>query len=152
MPDQQLQRGFTHRLMPLARAYRRYIDKGFSSLDLSHTTALAVMLIGRRSDGVRQGVLADELGMESASLVPLIQQLVQAGLVDRRPDPEDGRAKTLYLTESGQTLAAEVEERSAALRGQVFAGIPDEDVQAALRVMDQLANALHESADRTCAG
>jgi MarR family transcriptional regulator for hemolysin len=152
MPDQQLQRGFTHRLMPLARAYRRYIDKGLLSLDLSHTTALAVMLIGRHVDGVRQGALADELGMESASLVPLIQQLVQAGLVDRRPDPEDGRAKTLYLTGAGKTLAAEVEERSAALRGHVFAGIPDDDVQAALRVMDQLASALQESTERTCVG
>ncbi|MFZ3482258.1 MarR family winged helix-turn-helix transcriptional regulator [Sphingomonas sp. 3-13AW] len=150
MPDQQLQRGFTHRLMPLARAYRRYIDRGFSSLDLSHTTALAVMLIGRHGDGVRQGMLADELGMESASLVPLVQQLVQAGLVERRPDPDDGRAKTLYLTEAGKALAAEVEERSAALRSQVFAGIPDADVEAALRVMDQLALALQDSSERSC--
>ncbi|GAA0448114.1 MULTISPECIES: MarR family winged helix-turn-helix transcriptional regulator [Sphingomonas] len=149
MPDQQLQRGFTHRLMPLARAYRRYIDKGLSSLELSHTTALAVMLIGRMGDGLRQGTLAEELGLEGASLVPLIQQLLQAGLLDRRPDPEDGRAKTLHLTDAGRSLAAEVEERSATLRARVFAGIPDEDVAAALRVMDRLAVVLQECADGT---
>ncbi|MCC2975944.1 MarR family transcriptional regulator [Sphingomonas sp. PL-96] len=151
MPDQQLQRGFTHRLMPLARAYRRYIDKGLSSLELSHTTALAVMLIGRMGDGLRQGALAEELGVEGASLVPLIQQLLHAGLIDRRPDPEDGRAKTLHLTEAGRSLAAEVEARSAALRGHVFAGIPDEDVQVALRVMDRVAATLQEGVERTCA-
>lgn len=149
MPDQQLQRGFTHRLMPLARAYRRYIDKGLSSLELSHTTALAVMLIGRMGDGLRQGTLAEELGLEGASLVPLIQQLLQAGLLDRRPDPEDGRAKTLHLTDAGRSLAAEVEERSATLRARVFASIPDEDVRAALRVMDRLAVVLQECADGT---
>lgn len=149
MPDQQLQRGFTHRLMPLARAYRRYIDKGLSSLELSHTTALAVMLIGRMGDGLRQGTLAEELGLEGASLVPLIQQLLQAGLLDRRPDPEDGRAKTLHLTDAGRSLAAEVEERSATLRARVFSGIPDEDVAAALRVMDRLAVVLQECADGT---
>ncbi|MFV1917985.1 MarR family transcriptional regulator [Sphingomonas sp. MJ1 (PH-R8)] len=149
MPDQQLQRGFTHRLMPLARAYRRYIDKGLSSLELSHTTALAVMLIGRMGDGLRQGTLAEELGLEGASLVPLIQQLLQAGLLDRRPDPEDGRAKTLHLTDAGRSLAAEVEERSATLRARVFASIPDEDVAAALRVMDRLAVVLQECADGT---
>lgn len=149
MPDQQQQRGFTHRLMPLARAYRRYIDKGLSSLELSHTTALAVMLIGRMGDGLRQGTLAEELGLEGASLVPLIQQLLQAGLLDRRPDPEDGRAKTLHLTDAGRSLAAEVEERSATLRARVFAGIPDEDVRAALRVMDRLAVVLQECADGT---
>ncbi|RXZ35703.1 MarR family transcriptional regulator [Sphingomonas desiccabilis] len=149
MPDQQLQRAFTHRLMPLARAYRRYIDRGLSSLELSHTTALAVMLIGRMGGGRRQGTLADELGLEGASLVPLIQQLLQAGLIDRRPDPEDGRAKTLHLTDTGQSLAAEVEERSATLRDRVFAGIPDGDVEAALRVMDRIAAVLQECADGT---
>ncbi|MDQ1231115.1 MarR family winged helix-turn-helix transcriptional regulator [Sphingomonas sp. SORGH_AS_0879] len=133
-----LRRHFSARLVPMARAYRRYLDRGLAGLSLSHTAALAVMLIGRTEEGMRQGALADQLGMEAPSVVPLIDQLERSGLVERRVDATDKRARLLHLTNEGRTAAAEVEERTAQIRSELFADVDDVDLKAASRVLDQL--------------
>jgi MarR family transcriptional regulator, transcriptional regulator for hemolysin len=126
-------------LVPMARAYRRYIDRGLASMALSHSTALAVMVLGRLGDGVRQRALADELGLEAPSVVPLLDGMERDGLVERRVDPDDKRVRTLHLTETGRALATEAESRTVKIRESVFAGVPDSDLSATLRVLDRLA-------------
>jgi MarR family transcriptional regulator, transcriptional regulator for hemolysin len=137
-----LHRRFAARLVPLARAYRRCLDRGMAGLALSHTSALAVMLIGRADCGMRQGALADQLGIEAPSAVPLLDQLERGGLVERRVDASDKRARTLHLTDDGRAIAGQVEDRTAAIRRDLFDGIPDADLVAATRVLDALHAAL----------
>ncbi len=146
MPDNLfLARTFTTQLVPLARAYRRHIDRALAGLALSHSSALAVMLLGRMEDGVRQGLLAEQLGVEGPSVVPLLDQIERAGLAERRPDPTDKRAKTIHLTEAGRALAAQAEERSTQVRAALFADIDKGDLAVATRVLEQVARALDTS-------
>ena len=70
-------------------------------------------MLSRQGENVRQGVLADELGIEGPSLVRLIDLLEAEGLVERREDPSDRRAKTLHLTKAGEV---KVEETNRVLR------------------------------------
>lgn len=133
-----MEKQFMSRLLRLGRSYRRYIDRGLVGLPLSHSTALAVMVLGRLPDGVRQGVLAEELGIEGPSLVPLLGQIERAGLVERRVDPGDKRARMLHLTDAGKALAAEAEQLSGDLRRQLFAELPAGDIAVASRVLDHL--------------
>jgi MarR family transcriptional regulator for hemolysin len=143
-----LRRHFSARLVPMARAYRRYLDRGLAGLSLSHTAALAVMLIGRSEEGLRQGTLADQLGVEAPSVVPVVDQLERSGLVERRVDATDKRARLLHLTSEGTALAVEVEARTASIRAELFAGIEDADLQAASRVLDKLHAVFALSDDR----
>ena len=144
-PSAHIHRRFAAQLVPLARAYRRCLDRGMAGLALSHTSALAVMLIGRADCGLRQGTLADQLGVEAPSVVPLLDQLERGGLVERRVDASDKRARTLHLTDAGRTIAAQVEDRTAAIRHDLFAGIDEADMIAATRVLDRLHAALASS-------
>jgi MarR family transcriptional regulator for hemolysin len=137
-----LQRDFGARLVPLARLYRRYLDRGLADLSLSHSTALAVMVLGRMGDGVRQGALADELGVEGPTVVPLLDHMERTGLVERRVDASDKRARSLHLTDAGRALARQAEERSVTIRRAVFDAVPDADLATALRVLDQVRTAL----------
>lgn len=137
-----LHRRFAAQLVPMARAYRRHLDRGMAGLSLSHTSALAVMLIGRADCGLRQGALADQLGVEAPSVVPLLDQLERGGLVERRVDATDKRARTLHLTDGGRAIAAEVEARTAEIRRELFADIDHADMIAATRVLDRLHAAL----------
>ena len=75
----------------------------------------------------------------------VLDQLVAAGLMERREDPHDRRAKTLHLTEAGQ-LRAQVEDVLVALRRRLFDGISEDDLQACLRVSEALLAALGRSA------
>lgn len=126
----------------LARAYRSAADKVLASYGLSQATAWPVVLAGRLGDGVRQGALADALGIEGPSLVRLLDHLVAAGLIERREDPSDRRARTLHLTKPGQALRAKLEDVLTRIRRELFKGIDGSDIEACLRVFEQLTDAL----------
>ena len=68
----------------LARTWRRESDQALSDHGLSYATAIPLLLLSRQGENVRQGVLADELGVEGPSLVRLIDLLQAEGLVERR--------------------------------------------------------------------
>jgi MarR family transcriptional regulator for hemolysin len=118
----------------LARVYRRGVNDALAQHGLSDARALPVLQIARMGGGVRQGALAEELGIEGPSLVRLLDQLCAAGLVERRDDPSDGRAKTLHLSNEGTALAAVIEDALRQFRARVMADITDDDLAAALRV------------------
>ena len=135
----------TANLMVLSRAYRVAADKALADYGLSQATAWPVILAGRLGDGGRQGALAEALGVEGPSLVRVLDQLVAAGLMERREDPHDRRARTLHLTDAGHALRAQVEEVLVELRRRVFQGVSESDLQACLRVFDALKVALGRS-------
>jgi len=86
-------------------------------------------------DGVRLGVLAEHVGVEVPSLIRQIDQLCAAGLVERRDDPSDRRAKSLYLTEAGRSQAAIIETLFLDVRSRMLKSIGDDDLAAALKVL-----------------
>lgn len=135
----------TANLMVLSRAYRGAADKALADYGLSQATAWPVILAGRLGDGVRQGALAEALGVEGPSLVRVLDQLVAAGLMERREDPHDRRARTLHLTVAGHALRAQVEEVLVELRRRVFQGVSESDLEACLRVFDALKVSLGRS-------
>jgi MarR family transcriptional regulator for hemolysin len=125
---------FTTVLVRLARAYRLGIDEALTGLGLSDALALPMVLLGRRPEGIRQNALAEELGVEGPSLVRLLDRLVEDGLVERREDPADRRAKTVHLTSAGQASSREAVLALDAFRARLLEGAPQADIEAGLRV------------------
>ena len=54
-----------------------------------------------------QAALAQHLGVDRTMMTYLLDDLEDAGLVERRPDPADRRARRVTLTETGATRLAE---------------------------------------------
>jgi MarR family transcriptional regulator for hemolysin len=133
-----------------ARAYRAAVDKVAAEYGLSQATGLPVLMLGRLGDGVRCGVLADTLGLEASSLVRVTDHLIESGLVERREDAQDRRAKTLHLTVEGKSRAAAMEKALVPFRRHLFAGVPEDDVRTCLRVLDGLGAAI--AADNNAPG
>ena len=133
-------------LSPLQRGYRAAADKAVAHVGLSQSLAWPIVMIGRMHDGVRQGVLAEALGIEGPSLVRSIDQLVEAGFVERREDPADRRAKTLHLTPAGEAACQPIEAALRGLRATLFEGVPDDDIAACLRVFAVLGERLGRAA------
>ena len=125
-------------LQVMSRTYKAAADKAVGHIGLSQAMAWPLVMIGRLGNGIRPGVLADVLAIEGASLVRQLDQLAEAGLVERREDAVDRRAKTLHLTPAGTRARAKIEAALEAMRAEMFEGIPDADLEACLRVFGAL--------------
>ena len=60
-------------------------------------------------EGQSQQALSNALGIHRSAVVALVDDLESRGLAERRRDPADRRAYTLYLTSEGRALLAELD-------------------------------------------
>ena len=63
--------------------------------------------------------LAELLGVTKQAAGQVVDEMVELGFVDRRPDPHDRRAKLLALTRRGRAARARALEVSAALEREI---------------------------------
>lgn len=75
-------------------------------LDLTQKQTGVLWLIDANS-GVSQIALANELGMDRASMMAIIDRLEERGLVVRKRSAEDGRRQELYVTAKGRKTLAQ---------------------------------------------
>ncbi|SDS83344.1 MarR family winged helix-turn-helix transcriptional regulator [Bradyrhizobium canariense] len=133
----------------IGRLWRREADQALAAHNLSEATAIPLMILSRRGKCVRQGVLADEMGIEGPSLVRLIDLLQAEGLVERREDPTDRRAKMLHLTALGERRADEINRVLRRVRAYLLKDISGEDLAVTFEVLqriEQRASRLLEAA------
>lgn len=117
---------------------RRVVDDQMSigGLSLARTKVLQVL---HQRGPQRQASLAAELGMAARSITQALEAMERDGLVTRRADPGDGRAKLVELTADGASaLAAGTAAGEEALR-QIFDGLDQDqlaDLDSVLGVID----------------
>ena len=127
---------FAHLLHVTAHDWRTALDRRLRPLGLSRATWMLLAYV-RKLDAPSQTVLADRLGLEGPSVVRLVDRLEREALVERR-SAADRRVKTLHLTAKGEALSAEIHRAAAAMRGELFAGIGEDELEAARSVLQRL--------------
>lgn len=102
----------------------------------------------------RLGNLAAEAGVTQPTASDAAAALIRKELIDKRPDPADGRASLLHLTADGRQVVRETAVWPDALLG-AFDAIGTEDRAGFLRSLMAMIGALQESgeipAQRICA-
>jgi len=98
---------------------------------------------------MRQKDLAASLGLDGSSVVRLLDALQAAGLITRREEDGDRRAKAIFLTPQGQATVTQVEEIAAQVRESVLAGIPDHELQQTFALLQNLCTRLDAETDMT---
>ncbi|PPS59198.1 hypothetical protein CRX72_14435 [Pantoea sp. BRM17] len=63
---------------------------------------MAIASVATASQPLTQKALAQQLGLEDASVVPLVDRLVKQQLLARLQTPEDRRKRLLVLTTQGE--------------------------------------------------
>ncbi|MDR3429250.1 MULTISPECIES: MarR family winged helix-turn-helix transcriptional regulator [Silvimonas] len=140
-----LRLALTSSLLQVGRHWRQVSHDVVTVYGISAACATPLLFIGRLGEGVRQVVLADYVGIESPSLVRLLDQMSKAGLIRREVDPVDRRANTLWFTEQGRALSDKIEEALITLRAEVLSDISREDLLATLRVFNAIETAAAQS-------
>jgi len=96
-------------------------------------------------DPPNQQALGAHLAIDRTVLTYLLDTLVDAGLVERIPDPSDRRARKIIATESGRHMLAAYEERVAAAEADLLTGLEEDDAQALGVLIGRLAKNVHRT-------
>jgi MarR family transcriptional regulator for hemolysin len=114
-------REFAFLVNDVARLLKTYADQRARRFGMTRAQ-WAVLVRVQRSEGLKQNELAGLLDLQPITLTRLIDRLCDNGLIERRNDPNDRRAKRLFLTPAAQPVLdkmAKVSEEmmATALRG-----------------------------------
>jgi DNA-binding MarR family transcriptional regulator len=84
-------------------------DHGYTDLREPHLHIFGNVGI----DGIRLTELAARAQLSAATTSELVSELERLGYLERRPDPDDGRAKLIFPTRRGRTALHDAGERVA---------------------------------------
>ncbi|GAA2980961.1 MarR family transcriptional regulator [Actinokineospora diospyrosa] len=89
-----------------------------------------VLTSATAGEACSQQTLAHRLGLDKTVMTYLIDDLERSGLVERRPDPADRRARLLSATDVGKARLAETTESLRGVEEQVLAPLaaPERDL------------------------
>jgi MarR family transcriptional regulator, lower aerobic nicotinate degradation pathway regulator len=85
-----------------------------------------------------QNLLGRRTAMDGASIKGVVDRLTRRGLVETRPDPEDGRRLLVALTEAGRALAAETAPRALAVSEATLAPLDARERRTLFALLDKL--------------
>jgi MarR family transcriptional regulator, transcriptional regulator for hemolysin len=117
-----LNREFAFTLNDVARLLRTYADQRAAGYGITRAQ-WAVMARLDRSEGLKHAELAELLDLQPITLTRLLDRLSQNGLIERRADPEDRRAKRLFLTPAARPLLEHLDRLAEELMGTALAGV-----------------------------
>ena len=154
MPRMPLEREVAFNINDVARLLKTYADQ--RARDFGMTRAQwAVLARVERSEGLKQCELADTLDLQPITLTRLIDRLCDSGLIERRSDPDDRRAKRLYLTPAARPVLDGLTRLGQDIMATVLVGIEPAAVEQLLAhlltLKTNLRGAIAKRANETAA-
>jgi DNA-binding MarR family transcriptional regulator len=108
----------------LAKASQRWnerLEEGFAAAGFPEVKASygSVLIPLFEEDGLRIGEIARRTRLSKQTMTTMVRLCEREGLVERRPDPDDGRATRVHLTAKAKRFEARAEDVLAALEREV---------------------------------
>ena len=144
MPARSPKREMAFLVSDVARLLRTYVDQQAAALDMTRAQ-WAVLVRLERAEGLKQAELAEMLDLQPITLTRLVDRLCDNGLIERRPDPRDRRAKLLYLTPAARPLLERLHVFGETLMSNVLDGVDDAKIAAMLGHLDRMRNNLRQA-------
>jgi MarR family transcriptional regulator for hemolysin len=106
-----------------------------TSLTLSQCKVLVRL---QDHEGVSQARLAELADVEPMTMVRILDRMEAEGLLERRADPADRRARCLFLTSKAKPLLRQIWQLSDVTRAEAFAGISRTDLVQFMAVLERI--------------
>lgn len=121
-------------------ARRRYQagERGFAALGLNHTEARLLTLLAREGGTAAQDALCGQLTVDRTNAGRALQRLETAGLVARKKDRGDQRAKTVRLTAEGRKMTRAIAYLRAQIARSFFGALTPQEAAGAAALFRRL--------------
>jgi MarR family transcriptional regulator, transcriptional regulator for hemolysin len=135
MLPRSLHREFAFSLNDVARMLKTYADYKASQFGITRAQWVVLVRLDR-FEGIKQSELAEMLDLQPITLTRLLDRLCDSELIERRADPNDRRAKRLYLTPAARPMLERLGDLGDELMGTALAGVQREAIE---KMVAQLA-------------
>lgn len=125
-----------------AKAFQKSFDielRKNAGVSLSQWRVVGALVI---QPGLTQKEIADKVGIEGATLVPIIDKMEKEGLLKRKPDSSDRRVNRIYLTQKADSLWESMVECALKIRKSSTKNISENDVQTTLETLRKISQNL----------
>ena len=143
------QPSFGYVLKDTSKLYVERFEQRARELGLTLPQCKALVYLAR-SEGTSQVELASSAEIDPMTMVRILDRMESDGWVERRSDPNDRRARRLYLKPKSKPLLEAIDRVSNATRDEALAGFSSEEaemlVTALERVRHNIAALRHLSA------
>ncbi|MEH6656601.1 MarR family winged helix-turn-helix transcriptional regulator [Leeuwenhoekiella marinoflava] len=116
-----------HALRATWQAITKMYNEQAAKLDSTMATGFALLSIDPE-EGTPSTALGPRMGMEATSLSRTLKSMEERGLIERKPNPADGRGVLIFLTEFGKENRDFSKDRVLRFNDAIRANIDDEKV------------------------
>ncbi|MEZ5688928.1 MAG: MarR family transcriptional regulator [Caenibius sp.] len=131
----------------IARLLRRAFDERVRELGVTSTQARLLLILDRHPNE-NQAFYAERLDVEPMTLCRMVDRMEESGLVERKPDPNDRRARLVSLTPRSHSELARIRSTLTELNTQMLDGFTLEDQSQLRKLIGNLATNLGQLCDR----
>jgi len=138
----------------LAALLRRYLEGANEAVSDLPGGPRGFQVLTTSSQGAcsNQAAIATRLGIDRTVMTYLVDDLEKNGLVERRPDPADRRARRVLLTPAGEKVLAAATERIRAVEATVLGALSDDDSAVFRRLLVTAASDAPPVDHTACSG
>ena len=130
----------------VARLLRRRIDQKAQAVGLTSAQWRVLSMVARaefrNEEPPNQAAIADQMDLEPITLSRLVDRMEAAGMIERRPDPDDRRAHRLYLQDAARPLVAEFRTVATGCVTDALTGVSDAEIDMVTEILTRVRNNL----------
>ncbi len=105
------------------------------------TMAVGYVLLNiDQENGTPSTSLGPKMGMEATSLSRILKSMEEKGLIERKPNPIDGRSVLVCLTPFGIEKREDAKEAVLTFNNSVFENVSQEELDTFFKVMNTINN------------
>ena len=117
-----------------------------AGIDMSAEEISILTVLAHLDGPERMKPLSEKLGRDATTVSRQVAGLEEAGLLERSPCPDDGRATVVTITKAGSKLVEHTIPLILALRGRAMKGISKAEAKTLVNVLSQMLNNLKNEA------
>lgn len=125
------------------QAVSRMYNEEASKYGATMATGFALLSIDRE-EGTPSTMLGPKMGMEATSLTRTLKSMEEKGLIERRPNPNDGRGVLIYLTEFGKEKRDLSRETVLKFNDIIKANLSEEKIRHFMEVTETISELIAE--------
>lgn len=121
-----------------AALWRVKLDERLRPWGMTQAAWRTLWLLRAAEERFNQSQLALRLGIETPTLVRILDRMEKRELIRREADSQDRRQKYLALTAAGLALVEEIDAVVQDTRRRMLAGLADEELRAGIALFEKI--------------